>query len=251
MGLNREALVCTHLEGSYNGKKSIIHDLSFSVKKGEVVGLIGSNGTGKSTTIKGIIDLLPFKKGEVVINGYSMERDTREAKKSLGYVPELPQIYDELTLQEHLRMIAAMYELTDEVYEKKSKELLTLFSLNERLTDFPADFSKGMQQKTMILCAFMHQPDLYIIDEPFIGLDPFAIKNLTTLLLHEKERGAGILMSTHVLDSAEKICDRFIIMKDGGILAQGTLAELYASQGEFPSLLDLYIHLASQEHDHE
>ena len=108
-----------------------------------------------------------------------------------------------------------------------------------------------MQQKTMILCAFMHQPDLYIIDEPFIGLDPFAIKNLTNLLLNEKKRGAGILMSTHVLDSAEKICDRFIIMKDGGILAQGTLEELYASQGEFPSLLDLYIHLASQEQGHD
>jgi len=244
---NNEALVCTRLEGSYNGKKNIIHDISFSVKKGEIVGLIGSNGAGKSTTIKAIIDLLPYKKGEVIINGYSMENETRSAKKSLGFVPELPQIYDELTLQEHLRMIAAMYELTDEVFERKSKELLTLFSLNKRINDFPSDFSKGMQQKTMILCAFLHQPDLYIIDEPFIGLDPFAIKNLTTLILKEKERGAGILMSTHVLDSAEKICDRFIIMKDGSILAQGTLEELYASYGTFPSLLDLYIHLASQE----
>lgn len=247
MGHPDEVLLCRNLQGGYTPKQEIIHGLNFSVHKGEIVGLIGSNGTGKSTTLKALLDLLPYRKGDIAINGFSMEEQSREAKKHLGYVPELPQIYDELTLIDHLRMIAAMYQMPQEEYLQRMDQLTRLFSLHDKLNDFPADFSKGMQQKTMILCAFLHQPDLYIIDEPFIGLDPFAIKHLTNLLQKEKERGTGILMSTHVLDSAEKICDRFIIMKDGCILAEGTLQELYASQGEFPSLLDLYIHLASQE----
>ena len=141
-------------------------------------------------------------------------------------MPETPVLYDELTLDEHLRLTAMAYGLEESVYKERIAGLLQEFRMEKRLKWFPAHFSKGMKQKVMIMCAFLVQPSFYIVDEPFVGLDPLGIQSLLDLMKKMKENGAGILMSTHILATAERYCDRFIILHEGKVRAQGTLEEL-------------------------
>ncbi len=247
MPVNTHALFCRNLSAGYSSRTDTVKNIEFHVGSGEIVGLIGSNGAGKSTTIKAVLGLTPHISGNVFICDYSMESQAKQAKQHLGYIPEVPQIYSELTLREHLMMIAAMYGMDRESYENAARELLLSFHLEDRIDYFPSEFSKGMQQKVMIICAMLHRPSLYIIDEPFMGLDPLATRTFTRFLFEEKSRGAGILMSTHILDSAEKICDRFLVMSGGRMIAQGTLNQLCENFGRFNSLMDLYIHVAGLE----
>lgn len=202
--------------GGYEKKNPSIHDINFELLKGELVGLIGSNGAGKSTTIKAILGLLPYMQGKVVIKG----------GMKYGYIPERPIFYDDLTLWEHLDFIAAMENLDEFEYQTYAESLLKAFSLEDQMHHYPHTFSKGMQQKAMLIMALLTKPDIYIIDEPFMGLDPIATKRWIDFMNEEKERGAGILMTTHVLDTAEKICDRFILVHKGTLFAGGTLRDL-------------------------
>lgn len=206
------------LYSGYNRNKAIIHDLSYSVRKGEIVGLIGANGAGKSTTIKASIGLIPVFKGKVKL-------PDRQAG-GYAYIPELPALYEELTLWEHLEIVAMANNMEENTFEERAEQLLTQFNMKKHKYSFPAAFSKGMRQKVMILCSCLIQPDLYLVDEPFNGLDPYAIKELLNWFSHEKNRGAGILLSTHVLDIAARICNRLIIMDDGQIIATGSLSQL-------------------------
>lgn len=201
-------------EAGYIDAEKVLKNINFSVNRGELVGLIGGNGAGKSTTIKAIIDLAYKVEGKITIpnNTHYM------------YIPEQPVFYDELTLWEHLEFIAKANSVKG--WEQKAEKLLQEFHLSGFEHNLPSSFSKGMQQKSIIVSAFMVQPDLYIIDEPFIGLDPNATSILLDLLIREKERGAGILMSTHVLDTAEKICDSFILISSGKVIANGTLKHI-------------------------
>jgi ABC-2 type transport system ATP-binding protein len=164
------------------------------------------------------------------------------------FVPETPVLYEELTLEEHLRLTAMAYSLDETTYKERITSLLTEFLMEKRLKWFPAHFSKGMKQKVMIMCAFLIQPSLYIVDEPFVGLDPLGIQSLLDLMKKMKDNGAGILMSTHILATAEKYCDRFVILHEGKIRAKGTLVEL-REQFSMPtaSLDDLYIQLTKEE----
>ncbi|MDQ0272236.1 ABC transporter ATP-binding protein [Cytobacillus purgationiresistens] len=200
----------------YEKDEPVIHDIHFSVSKGELIGLIGPNGAGKSTTIKTILGLLDHKAGE--ISFYN--------EASYSYIPERPIFYDELTLWEHLDFIAAVENRDDQAYKAKAEELLISYKLLEHAHEFPGKYSKGMQQKAMLILAMITEPDVYIIDEPFIGLDPNAMKLFLTSIEAERERGAAILMSTHVLDTAEKVCDRFLIIHQGELQAAGTLSEI-------------------------
>lgn len=212
----------------YLDDPEVIKDIQFTLRQGELVGLIGANGAGKSTTMKAMMGLLPKFEGTVSLD------DIRYA-----YIPEHPIFYDELTLWEHLEFATAVFHL--EKWESRANTLLTRFQLDHVKHDLPTGFSKGMRQKVMLVLAFLLKPELYIIDEPFIGLDPRSTKELLNMILEEKERGAAIFMSTHVLDTAEKICDRILLVSGGTLIAQGTLAHL-RERSQLPngSLLDCF-----------
>lgn len=203
-------------QAGYEKDQATIHNINFQVKAGELIGLIGPNGAGKSTTIKTVLGLLEHVKGEVIFRS--------DAKYS--YIPERPIFYDELTLWEHLDFIAALEGLDDAEYQKQAAALLQQYKLAEHAHEFPGKYSKGMQQKAMLILSMITNPDVYIIDEPFIGLDPNAMKLFLESIEKERRRGAGILMSTHVLDTAEKVCDRFLIIHNGELRAAGTLDEI-------------------------
>ncbi|MFC4388667.1 ABC transporter ATP-binding protein [Gracilibacillus marinus] len=239
-------LVVEQLEGGYT-HKNVLHGISFEVKPREIVGLIGLNGAGKSTTIKHIIGLMQPKKGQVSINGKTYRETKDTYRTQFTYIPEMPVLYDELTLEEHLRLTAMAYNLTKEQYESRVKPLLKEFRLEKKMKGFPIHFSKGMRQKVMIMSAFLVEPSLYIVDEPFVGLDPLGIQSYLQWMNEMRENGAGVLMSTHILATAERYCDRFVILHDGKIRAQGTLVEL---QREFnkpnATLDDLYIELTKE-----
>lgn len=240
-------LQINNITGGYT-KTPVLKDVSFDVNAGELVGLIGLNGAGKSTTIKHIIGLMEAKKGSVSINNKTFQQDPTGYRSQFTFIPETPVLYDELTLKEHLDMTATAYGLEPQTYEARLQPLLKEFRLDRKLKWFPAHFSKGMKQKVMIMCAFLVQPSLYIIDEPFLGLDPLGIQSLLDLMTDMKKQGAGILMSTHILATAERYCDKFVILHNGEVRAQGTLKDL---QEEFQmrnaTLDEIYIELTKEE----
>lgn len=224
----------------YESDKKIIEDIFFSLQKGDIIGLIGPNGAGKSTIIKTILGLMEHRNGDIIF----------EEGNSYSYIPERPVFYDELTIWEHLDFIGAVEEIPQNDYKQRANELLELYKLKDFAHQFPGSFSKGMQQKAMIIFALITNPSIYIIDEPFVGLDPSAMKQFLSSIENIKQEGAGILMSTHVLDTAEKVCDRFILVHNGGIAAAGTLEEI-RRQSHVPegSLFDCF-HAITEENPH-
>lgn len=245
--LDLAILEVKELVGGYT-RKPVLKDVSFSVGKGELVGLIGLNGAGKSTTIKHIIGLMEPKSGEIRLNGKRFDEDMDGYRSSFSYIPETPVLYDELTLREHLELTAMAYGMDQDKFEKRSAELLKEFRMEKRLKWFPSHFSKGMRQKVMIMSAFLVNPSLYIIDEPFVGLDPLGIKSLLDQMEQKKKAGASVLMSTHILATAERYCDRIILLHNGKIRASGTMPELRKAFGmPDASLDDLYIAMTEDE----
>ncbi|AAW54749.1 ABC transporter ATP-binding protein EcsA [Staphylococcus epidermidis] len=232
-----------HLTGGY-GKKPVIKDLNFELEKGEIVGLIGLNGAGKSTTIKHMLGLINPMEGKLSISNIKINEDIENYRRKLSYIPESPVIYDELTLEEHIEMTAMAYQLSREEAMRRAKPLLKVFRLENELKVFPSHFSKGMKQKVMIICAFIVDPELYIIDEPFLGLDPLGIQSMLDLMVEKRNENRTVLMSTHILATAERYCDRFIILEKGEIVAFGNLDELREQTGlKDKTLDDIYIHV--------
>lgn len=209
-------------EAGYEPGRPRIHDIRFQVAKGELMGLIGPNGAGKSTTIKTVLGLLKDAKAKV-----SMAGDPPR----YAYVPEQPVFYEDLTLWEHLDLAAAAYGLPDDRFEREATRLLQQFGMDQVRDQLPGGFSKGMKQKMMLMIGFLAKPDVYIVDEPFIGLDPRATKDFLSLLDDERKRGAGILMSTHVLDTAERICDSFVLISKGRVTSRGRLDDIRIAAG--------------------
>lgn len=226
----------------------VLKNVSFTVESGKLVGLIGLNGAGKSTTINEIIGLLTPYSGEINIDGLTLRTNPREYRQQIGYIPETPSLYEELTLREHIETVAMAYGIEQEQAFERVEPLLKMFRLDQKLDWFPVHFSKGMKQKVMIICAFVVDPSLFIVDEPFLGLDPLAISDLIQLLDEEKKKGKSILMSTHVLDSAEKMCDSFVILHKGQVRAKGDLPQLrHAFDMPEASLNDIYLALTKEE----
>ncbi|WP_438351895.1 ABC transporter ATP-binding protein [Paenibacillus sp. FA6] len=220
-------------QAGYEQGHPCIFNISFQVRSGELLGIIGPNGAGKSTTIKTVLGLMKHVKANVFIGGISGK---------YAYIPEQPIFYEDLTLWEHLDLAAAAYEIDYEDFVVHAEELLTRFGMGQSRDLLPAGFSKGMKQKMMLMIGFLARPDIYIVDEPFVGLDPHATKDFLDLLEEERRRGAGVLMSTHVLDTAEKICDTFIMISNGRVVAQGTLGDIrrLAQQSEQASLFECF-----------
>ncbi|MGE5455126.1 MAG: ABC transporter ATP-binding protein [Methylocystaceae bacterium] len=230
-------LQAQNVAAGYRRGEAIVHNFALEVYPGEIIGIIGPNGAGKSTVLKALLGLLDERQGQVELPG--------PEKGGYAYIPELPTLYEELTLKEHLELIGMAYDLPLVEFEQRTEHLLQQFGLQHQRYDYPGGFSKGMRQKIMIMCALLTTPAVYFVDEPFNGLDPFAMQELLQWFKQEKERGAGIVLSTHVLDVGERICDRFILLQGGEILAQGNLPELQRLAG-MPGgdLLQVFIHLA-------
>ena len=230
-----DRLVVDIRAAGYEDRQPTIRDIGFHVQAGQLVGLIGPNGAGKSTTIKSILGLLKYREGTVHFGGPTGR---------YAYVPEHPVVYEYLTLWEHLRLAAATFGMTEERFADRAEALLQRFRLTDVRHELPVKFSKGMQQKLMLVIGFILEPDIYIVDEPFIGLDPRATKDLLDFLEAERARGAGILMSTHVLDTAEKICDSFVLINEGSVVAEGALPEVRQAAGDpHASLFECFLSL--------
>lgn len=241
------ALEIKNLIGGYS-RIPVLKGISFQVKPGELVGLIGLNGAGKSTTINHVIGLLRPFSGEITLNGINIQQDPVDYKKQIAYVPETPILYDELTLREHIELTIKAYSLNTEEAWIRARKLLKTFRLDNKLDWFPANFSKGMKQKVMICCSLMTNAKLLIVDEPFYGLDPLAVHDLLELIEERKKAGTAVLMSTHVLDTAQRYCDRFVLLANGKVRARGTLDEL-RQKADKPdeSLDDIYLSLARDD----
>lgn len=233
-------------------KVPVITDITFDVNPGEICGLIGLNGAGKSTTIKTIIgQLTPFS-GRVEVEKLSILENQRGYRQSIAVIPESPVLYEELTFREHIEFVARSYNQMNEETMAHAMELVEAFRLTKQLDWFPAYFSKGMKQKVLIVCALMLDVPVYVIDEPFLGLDPLGIRTLLQVLKEKKDKGAAILMSTHVLDTAEKYCDRFIVLHEGKVIAQGDIEGLRATSNiEETSLEEIYFALTTGDDAHE
>jgi len=242
----------TKIYGKKKNQFTALKNISLTIPTGASVAILGKSGSGKSTLMHAISGLDRPQHGQVIIDGQDILQlkpkhvDEFRAKK-IGFIPETPSLYEELTLREHIETVAMAYDIEQETAFERVDKLLEMFRLKEKLDWFPVHFSKGMKQKVMIICAFVVDPSLFIVDEPFLGLDPVAIADLIQLLDEEKKKGKSILMSTHVLDSAEKMCDSFVILHKGQVRAKGSLTELRA-QFQMPdaSLNDIYLALTEE-----
>ena len=240
-------LKLSHVTGGYSNLL-ILRDLSFEINSGEVVALMGLNGAGKSTTIKHIMGILTPISGEITLDGVSRDRDFSVYEKQIAYVPEQPVFYRQLTLEEHLDLVMNVYDQRNPQTQNRAQKLLEMFRLDDKRDWLPIHFSKGMQQKMLLTCAFMLDSKLIVIDEPFVGLDPVAIDDLLNLIHERKKQGKAILISTHILNNAQNVADRFILLKQGKIKVQGNLKEInnYFSLNN-ASLENIYLKIAKGE----
>ncbi|MFD0961431.1 ABC transporter ATP-binding protein [Paenibacillus chungangensis] len=219
------------LTGGYNPRKPVLHDVSFQVEAGEMVGLIGLNGAGKSTTIKHILGLLTPQSGSVRVAEVTLAENSERYREAFAYVPESPVLYDELTVEEHLRLSGMAYAVKDSDYDRRVESLLRRYQMEPKRKAFAAHLSKGMRQKVMIMSALLAAPPLYIIDEPFLGLDPLGIRSLLDELEAVKSQGAAILMSSHILSTVEAYCDKFVVLHHGEVVAYGNLEQVLLAAG--------------------
>ena len=236
-------LKVNHITAGYT-QVPVIKGVSFEVQSGEICGLIGLNGAGKSTTIKCITNFIQPFSGKISIQEHTVEESVRDYRKLIAVIPETPVLYEELTFREHIELTARAYQQDTPETMHRAMELVEQFRLTKQLDWFPAYFSKGMKQKVLIVCALMLDVPLYVVDEPFLGLDPIAINDLINLMCERRDEGASILMSTHILATAEKYCDNFVIIHEGKILANGNLEQLRAEFNMAGASLDeIYLSL--------
>lgn len=223
---NQEIRIETNRLVKTFGEKIAVDDLNFSVYAGEIFGFLGPNGAGKTTTIKMIVGLLQPTSGQVKVNGFDVQKQPLNAKASSGYVPDTPNLYPKLTGRELLRFVGDLYGLDKSNTERRMEELLRLFDLTQAADDTIDSYSHGMQQKTALAAALVHDPKVLVLDEPTVGLDPKSARLIKDILRQLADRGAAIFLSTHILEIAERMCDRIGIINQGKLIAVGTMQEL-------------------------
>ncbi len=214
-----------HLTKNYGDKKAV-NDLSLHIQKGEIYGFIGHNGAGKTTTIKSCAGILNFDSGEIFVDGISVKRNPIEVKKMIAYIPDNPEMYDFLSGIKYLNFIADVYGVPAGERDTLIKRYGDMFELTPDLAKPVSDFSHGMKQKLALISALMHKPRLMLLDEPFVGLDPMASHQLKGLMRTLCDEGGAIFFSTHVLEVAEKLCDKIAIIRDGSLVVSGTTEEV-------------------------
>lgn len=245
------ALKIEHLTGGYTGVP-VIKDINLEIKTGEALGLIGLNGAGKSTTIKHILGLLRPQKGKISLNDVVLTQQPTAFKRQAAYIPETPVLYSELTLKEHLELTMLSYDLDEGEAWPRAHELLKMFRLDDKLDWLPIHFSKGMQQKVMIVSAFLADTSLLVIDEPFTGLDPLAVANLISLIKEATAKNKMVLMTTHVLAEAQQAVSEYAVLNNGTIEIVGSLQEIRTHYGLKPTdTFDKLYQILNQEQQNE
>lgn len=237
--------------GLYKSFRSVraVSGLSLHVQAGEIVGLLGPNGAGKTTTLRCICGILHPDAGRIVVGGYDLATQEQQAKRLIAFIPEVPNPYELLTVREHVQFVAMCYG-TMGVFHERLEELLQRFELKEKENELVATLSKGMKQKLAVACAFVHNAKLFLCDEPLIGIDPKGQHELKSELQRLRDDGCAILVSTHQLDTAERLCDRVVIMQAGRKLAEGTLKELQAQAQMADSTLEqVFLRLTEEATD--
>ena len=215
-----------HYSKTYGGGKKAADDVTLSVESGDICGFIGHNGAGKSTTIRAVVGVLDFTEGEIFIDGHSVKDEPLACKKVTAYIPDNPDLYENLTGIQFLNFVADVFELSAFDREERIKKYADLFEITDALGDLISSYSHGMKQKVAIISALIHKPKLLVLDEPFVGLDPKAAYILKEIMHEMCREGTAIFFSTHVLDVAEKLCNKVAIIKHGRIIASGTMEEL-------------------------
>ena len=230
---------------TYNKTVRALDDVSFNVKGGEIVGFIGPNGSGKTTTMKLLTGIIRPDSGKITVNKYNIREDPIKVKQSIGYIADNPDMFLRLKGNEFLELIGDIYKVSDTDRKKRVSELAEKFGLTEALSSPMISYSHGMRQKIMVIAALMHDPPVWILDEPMIGLDPKSAYELKQLMREHTQKGNAVFFSTHVLEVAEKLCDRVIIIKKGNILYDGTLAEL-EKENKNESLENIFLELTEK-----
>ena len=223
-------LTIKNLTKTYKGGKTAVKDLSLSVKPGDIYGFIGHNGAGKTSTIKCVVGIQDFEEGEITIDGVSIKENPMYCKENMAYIPDNPDLYEYLTGIQYLNFVADNFRLSKKAREERIKREAEAFEITAALGDLISSYSHGMKQKLAIIGALIHRPKLLILDEPFVGLDPKATLVLKNRMHAMCEEGTAIFFSTHVLDVAEKLCNKVAIIKGGELIAAGDTKELV--QGE-------------------
>lgn len=214
-----------HLTKNY-GEKKAVDDLNLHIKHGEIYGFIGHNGAGKTTTLKSVAGILQFDAGEILINGSSIQANPLTCKRYIAYIPDNPDLYNYMTGIKYLNFIADIFEISAADRQARIRKYADLFELTTDLAQPIAAYSHGMKQKLAIIAAWIHHPKLIIMDEPFVGLDPKASHLLKSMMREVCDAGGAIFFSTHVLEVAEKLCDKIAIIKDGKLIRSGTMKEV-------------------------
>lgn len=225
MDKEKNMLKIEHLIKIYGDKKAV-DDLSLHIKPGEIYGFIGHNGAGKTTTLKSIVGILQFDSGEIYIDGRSIKESPIECKKNFAYIPDNPDLYDFMTGIKYLNFIADIFGVEESVRQERIRKYAEMFEITDDLAQPIASFSHGMKQKFAIIAAWIHNPKLIIMDEPFVGLDPKAAHLLKGMMRDVCDNGGAIFFSTHVLEVAEKLCDKVAIIKGGKLIRSGTMEEV-------------------------
>lgn len=235
-------LVIKNYSKTYGDKKAC-DNVSLTVENGDIFGFIGHNGAGKSTTIKAVVGVMEFDEGEIFIDGHSVKDESIECKKVTAYIPDNPDMYEHLTGIQYLNFVADIFEIDGATRDERIKKYADLFEITDSLGDLISSYSHGMKQKLAIISAFIHEPKLIVMDEPFVGLDPKASLTLKNLMHEHCADGAAIFFSTHVLEVAEKLCNKIAIIKGGKIMATGVTEELVGDK----SLEDVFMEVVEHE----
>ena len=232
-------ITITNFSKAYNKKEYVVKNLNLTVNDGDICAFVGHNGAGKTTTLKCMVGILDFSDGDILINGKSIRKDSIECKKEIAYIPDNPEIYDHLWGIEYINFIASVFKVPKEKKETLIKKYSDMFEMTNFLNQDIGSYSHGMKQKISLIAALIHEPKVLILDEPFVGLDPVSTHYLKEEMKIMASKGATIIFSTHILDVAEKLCNKIAILKDGSLVYSGNMDDLVKNK----SLEEIYMEI--------
>ncbi|HHT98997.1 MAG TPA: ABC transporter ATP-binding protein [Acholeplasma sp.] len=236
-------LIVNNLKKTYDGKKYVVDNVNLEIENGQIFAFVGHNGAGKTTTIKSIVGILDFEQGEISLNGLNLKDDETTFKKQIAYIPDNPNLYENLTGIAYLNFISDIYDLNKAEVKEDILKYADDFEIRGRLSDQIKSYSHGMKQKLALISAFIRKPKLLILDEPFVGLDPSAAFKTKEMMKNLTRSGSIIFFSTHILEVAEKLCDHVAIIKDGKIVVEGKMNEVKGDK----SLENVFLELLDNE----
>ena len=224
---------------TYNGKKKVLKNISFKIEGGEIFAFIGHNGAGKTTMIKCIMGILDFEEGDILVDNKSIKEEPLECKRIMAYVADNPDLYENMKAIDFINFICDMYEVSEDIRRENTLKYAKMFEIEDKLNDDISSFSHGMKQKIALIAALTHNPKVLIMDEPFVGLDPKAVYDMKEIMRNMAKDGKTIFFSTHILDVAEKLCDRVAIIKDGTIVKVGKMKDIKGDESLEQVFLEL------------